>query len=202
MAWDEARAWLSGTLNGNLYQNLLDDALAQPVRNSMRKKIVRPEDMPWEMARQGLLKHLLNEQMNTRMETVDAYMQVIPPGSRSGKHRHLAEECLYVIEGRGYDLHQDCDVEITDTYHWNPQTQIQRFEWEAGDVIYVPPCTIHQHFNADMARPARLISCTNRIYKNCGLNDLEQIEDAPEYQPNFVLTADRVKEYLTIREPV
>jgi quercetin dioxygenase-like cupin family protein len=202
MAWDEARAWLSGTLNGNLYQNLLDDALAQPVRNSVRKKIVRPEDMPWEMARQGLLQHLLNEQMNTRMETVNAYMQVIPPGSRSGKHRHLAEECLYVIEGRGYDLHQDCDVEITDTYHWSPQTQIQRFEWEAGDVIYVPPCTIHQHFNADMARPARLISCTNRIYKNCGLNDLEQIEDAPEYQPNFVLTADRVKEYLTIREPV
>jgi quercetin dioxygenase-like cupin family protein len=202
MAWDEARAWLSGTLNGNLYQNLLDDALAQPVRNSMRKKIVRSEDMPWEMARQGLLKHLLNEQMNTRMETVDAYMQVIPPGSRSGKHRHLAEECLYVIEGRGYDLHQDCDVEITDTYHWNPQTQIQRFEWEAGDVIYVPPCTIHQHFNADMARPARLISCTNRIYKNCGLNDLEQIEDAPEYLPNFVLTADRVKEYLTISESV
>ena len=32
MAWDEARAWLSGTLNEKLYQNLLDDALAQPAR--------------------------------------------------------------------------------------------------------------------------------------------------------------------------
>jgi quercetin dioxygenase-like cupin family protein len=201
MAWDEARAWLSGTLNGNLYQNLLDDALAQPTRNSMRKKIVRPEDMPWEMARQGLLKHLLNEQMNTRMETVDAYMQVIPPGSRSGKHRHLAEECLYVLEGRGYDLHQDCDVEIADSYQWKPQAEIKRFEWEAGDVIYVPPCTIHQHFNADTARPARLISCTNRIYKNSGLNDLEQIEDAPEYRPDFVLTAEEVKEFLAVKVP-
>jgi len=30
----------------------------------------------------------LNESMNTRIETVDAYMQVIPPGSKSGKHRH------------------------------------------------------------------------------------------------------------------
>jgi quercetin dioxygenase-like cupin family protein len=201
MAWDEARAWLSGTLNGNLYQNLLDDALAQPARNSMRKKIVRPEDMPWEMARQGLLKHLLNEQMNTRMETVDAYMQVIPPGSRSGKHRHLAEECLYVLEGHGYDLHQDCDVEITDTYEWKPQAEIKRFEWEAGDVIYVPPCTIHQHFNGDAARPARLISCSNRIYKNCGLNDLEQIEDAPEYRPNVALTADEVRKFLAAKVP-
>ena len=121
--------------------------------------------MPWEMSRQGLLKHLLNEGMNTRMETVDAYMQIIPPGSRSGKHRHLAEECLYVVEGRGYDLHQDCDVEITDTYHWKPQDEVKRYEWEAGDVIYIPPNTIHQHFNAERGRPVRLISAINRIFK-------------------------------------
>jgi quercetin dioxygenase-like cupin family protein len=199
MAWDEAKAWMSGTLSEKLYQNLLDDAVTAPVRNSRRKKVVRPEDMPWEMSRQGLLKHLLNERMNTRMETVDAYMQVIPPGSRSGKHRHLAEECLYVLEGYGYDLHQDCDVEITDTYEWKPQAEIKRYDWEAGDVIYVPPSTIHQHFNGDARRPARLISCANRIYKNSGLNDLEQIEDAPEYDPNVVLTAELVRKYLMAR---
>ena len=196
MAWSEANVWLEGAGNERLYQRLLDDAQDAPSRNSRRKKIVHPHEMPWEMSRQGLLKHLLNEQMNTRMETVDAYMQVVPPGSRSGKHRHLAEECLYVVEGYGYDLHQDCDVEITDTYAWKPQDEIKRFEWEAGDVIYVPPCTIHQHFNGDPTRPARLISCTNRIYKNSGLNDLVQIENAPEYDPNVVLTAELVRDYL------
>src|SRR5262249_34564855 len=111
MAWSESKAWNKGSLNQKLYQGLLDDATAAPARNAKRKKVVHPEDMPWEMARQGLLKHVVNEAMNTRMETVDAYMQIIPPGSRSGKHRHLAEECLYVVEGHGYDLHQDCDVE-------------------------------------------------------------------------------------------
>ena len=198
MAWDEAKAWMSGALSEKLYQGLLEDATTKPARNARRKKIVRPEEMPWEMSRQGLLKHLLNEQMNTRMETVDAYMQVIPPGSRSGRHRHLAEECLYVVEGHGHDLHQDCDVEITDTYEWKPQHEIKRYEWEAGDVIYVPPSTIHQHFNADPRRPARLISCTNRIDKNCGLNDLEQLENAPEYDPNIVLTAELVSRYLRV----
>jgi len=196
MAWDESKAWMRGTASGKLYQALLDDALNQPARNAKRKKIVHPEEMPWEMSRQGWLKHLLNEQMNTRMETVDAYMQIVPPGSRSGKHRHLAEECLYVVEGRGYDLHQDCDVEITDTYHWKPQAEVKRYEWEAGDVIYIPPNTIHQHFNADPQRPARLISATNRIYKYCGLNDLEQLEDAPEYDSKVVLSADLIKQYL------
>lgn len=196
MAWGEAKAWIAGAANERLYQDLLDDAAAAPERNAGRRKVVPPEDMPWEMSRQGLLKHLINEAMNTRMETVDAYMQIIPPGSRSGRHRHLAEECLYVLEGRGYDLHQDCDVEITDTYHWRPQEEIKRFEWEAGDVIYVPPNTIHQHFNADPDRPARLISSVNRIFKHCGLNDLQQIEDAPEFEPDLELTPEIVLGFL------
>jgi quercetin dioxygenase-like cupin family protein len=200
MAWDESKAWKRGRNNQKLYQGLLDDASSAPVRNAKRKKIVHPEDMPWELSRQGLLKHLLNEGMNTRMETVDAYMLIIPPGSRSGKHRHLAEECLYVVEGRGYDLHQDCDVEITDTYHWKPQDEVKRYEWEAGDVIYIPPNTIQQHFNADVERPVRLISVINRIYKACGLNDLEQIEDAPEYVPDTVVTPELVERFLRVKE--
>ena len=202
MAWDESRSWKKGRNNQKLYQALLDDAATAPARNSKRKKVVTPEDMPWEMARQGLLKHLLNEGMNTRMETVDAYMQIIPPGSRSGKHRHLAEECVYVLEGQGYDLHQDCDVEITDTYHWTPQDEVKRYEWEAGDVIYIPPNTIHQHINASKDKPVRLISATNRIYKACGLNDLEQIENCPEYDPYVVLTAELIEKYLKVRSKV
>ena len=196
MAWGETKAWLDGTVNDDLYQQLLDDAETAPARNAERKKVVRPQEMQWEMSRQGLLKHLINEGMNTRMETVDAYMQIVPPGSKSGKHRHLAEECLYVLEGRGYDLHQDCDVEITDDYHWRPQDLIQRFDYEAGDVIYVPPNTIHQHFNADPDRPLRLISTINRIFKQCGLNDLEQIEDAPEYQAGLELTPEIIRDFL------
>ncbi len=196
MAWDESSVWITGEINDPLYQNMLDDASSAPERNAKRNKVVTAEEMPWEMSRQGLLKHLLNEQMNTRMETVDAYMQIIPPGSHSGKHRHLAEECLYVLEGHGYDLHQDCDIEITDEYFWKPQEEIKRFEWEAGDIIYVPPNTIHQHFNGDSDRPARLISSTNRIFKHSGLNDLEQIEDAPEYKPDMKLTPELVRTFL------
>ena len=50
----------------------LDDAATADERNAKRRKIVKPNEMPWEMAPQGLLKHLINEAMNTRMETVDA----------------------------------------------------------------------------------------------------------------------------------
>jgi hypothetical protein len=70
-------------------------------------------------------------------------------------------------------------------------------------VIYIPPNTIHQHFNADPSRPVRLISAINRIYKNSGLNDLEQLEDAPEYDAKVVLNAETIKRYLVakVKEP-
>ena len=196
MAWSESKAWNKGSQNQALYQALLDHAENAPARNAKRMKVVRPEDMPWELSRMGLLKHLLNEGMNTRMETVDAYMLIIAPGSKSGRHRQLAEECIYVVEGRGYDLHVDYDVEITDTYHWTPQKEVKRYEWEAGDVIYVPPNTASQHFNADPERPVRLISAVNRIYKACGLNDLEQLEDAPEYRAGVKVTPELVEDFL------
>ncbi len=200
MSFQESQNWLAGKQSASFYADALKDAEQRPERDATRKKIITPEDMPWEMARQGLIKHLINDTMNARAETVDIYMQIIPGGSRSGKHRQLAEEALYVLEGHGYDLHVDCDVEITDTYHWKPQDEVRRYEWEAGDMIYVPPNTISQHFNADPTHPVRLISATNRIYKYCGMNDLEQLEDAPEYDPSVTLDDVTILNYLKVRE--
>ena len=201
MPWGEAKAWLQGENSAPFYQNSLNDAKEHPAKVANVRRKVRPAEMPWELAPQGILKHMMNSEMNTRMETVDAYMQIIPPGSRSGKHRHLAEECVYVLEGHGYDLHTDCDIEVGDTYHWIPQKEQKRFEWKTGDVIYVPPNTIHQHFNADKDKPVRVISAINRIYKMCGLNDLEQLENAPEYVPGVVLTSAKVEEMIRNGRP-
>jgi len=39
---------------------------------------------------------------------------------------------------------------------------------------------------------------TNRIYKQSGLNDLEQLENAPEYNPNEQLTAETIQKYLKV----
>jgi len=199
--WGEYRAWLQGGETGEYYEHLLEDATTAPQRNSARAKVIKPTQQPWENSPQGLIKHLVNEEMNARIDTVDAYMLVIPPGSKSGKIRQLAEQGIYVMEGRGYDLHVDCDLGFIgeEKYSWIPQERTQRFDWEAGDVVYVPPNTISQHFNADPERIARIIVCTNRIYKQSGLNDLEQLENAPEYVPGEKLTAERLRHYLRVK---
>ena len=61
--------------------------------------------MPWENSRQGIIKHLFNEKMDVRVESIDGYMQHILPGSHSGKHRHMSEEFIFVIPGSDSEAH-------------------------------------------------------------------------------------------------
>jgi uncharacterized RmlC-like cupin family protein len=142
--------------------------------------LVSVDQMPFERSPDGLIKHLLNADMNTRERCVEAYMQFLPPGARSGKHRHMWEEIIFVAEGSGYDLHWDLKFECVDQFDWQWEAEPRRFEWERGDFIYVPPFSIHQHFNAN-PNETRLIVISNRIVKEMGFNWLDQLENAPGF---------------------
>jgi len=143
--------------------------------------IVTPEQMPLENSPEGLIKHLVNERMTTKECCVEAYMQFLPPDGRSGKHRHMWEEVLFVVEGSGYDLHWDLKFDCLDKFDYQWESEPKRNEWQRGDFIYVPPFTIHQHFNADSVSEARLIVISNRIVKAMGFDWLDQLENAPGY---------------------
>ncbi len=166
----------------NYYEERLREVKEGKTQREKLKKVVVPEEMPWEICSQGVIKHLVNDKMGTRVETLDLFMQLIPGGSCSGKHRHLFEEYMFILEGKGYSLHWDVDVELDDKYYWKVEETPSKWEWEAGDSVYVPPNTIHQHFNADPEKPVRFIGAESRIMKHMGLDDLEQVEDAPEFK--------------------
>ena len=184
MTFEEAKAWRRGSARADHYAKLARPRLGDRERERKRKKVVTPEDMPWEDSPQGSLKHMVNGDMNVRVNSIDAYMQELAPGSRSGKHRHMADEALYVLEGQGYDLHWDVDVALGTTYEWNVAEKPSKWEWEAGDLVWIPPNTVHQHFNASATAPARFISAQNRAFKFLGYDDVEQLENAPEWKPS------------------
>ena len=165
------------------YRKRLESAAEQKERAEMLKKVIKPADMPYENSPHGHLTHIMNEDLNARFYSVDAYIQELPPAACSGKHRHVAEECIYILEGKGFDLHWDAEVELGERYHWSWAKEPKRFEWEAGDCIYIPPNTIHQHFNEDGSKRARFISATNRVYRHLGYGDIEQLENASEPTP-------------------
>jgi quercetin dioxygenase-like cupin family protein len=125
--------------------------------------VVHENREPWEWSPHGKLKWLVHPLIETGGRQVWAYLHEIPPGSRSGKHLHVAEEQILVLEGNGYDIHDGA-----------------RWQWEAGDFICVPRMTTHQHFNSGDNR-VLLLCAMPSPYVDVGLGAIEHLEDAPEY---------------------
>ena len=98
-------------LSGELTSNFLSEAMveSEKFREEYAKlpNVIKAEDMPWERSPDGLIKHLVNKKMQTRECCMEAYMQFLNNGERSGKHRHMWEELIFVVEGSGL-LH--CDL--------------------------------------------------------------------------------------------
>src|SRR5665811_1353177 len=80
MSWGESDRWLLGEENARYYHDDLEDAGARPERDASRRKTIKAQELPWENSPHGLLKHLANPQMDLRIETIDAYMQIITTG--------------------------------------------------------------------------------------------------------------------------
>jgi quercetin dioxygenase-like cupin family protein len=147
-----------------------------------RKKVVRPEESDWATTRDGRIRVLCSgDRPDVRVFSIDAYEQEIAPGSRSAKHWHMADEVLYVISGEGYSLHWEVEAEIAERYHARIAKEPTRHEFRAGDTVYVPQNTIHQHFNASDDEPLLLLSAQNRLIKHLGYDNVVYLEDAPEY---------------------
>jgi quercetin dioxygenase-like cupin family protein len=182
MSYQEAEKVKQGKKSASYYQDTLKESAEFRKEYKKRKGIVKSTEMPWEETPQGHLKHVVNQKMNTRECALDLYQQFVDPGGCSGKHRHLAEEVFFVLEGKGYDLHWDAKFELTDKYNWDWETEPKRYEWEEGDFVYIPPYTMHQHFNADPDKPARFITATSRMLKPLGLDWIEQVEAAPDFK--------------------
>src|SRR5262252_2835256 len=159
-----------------------DAAASQAFRKAYESlpNVVKAEDMPFERSADGLIKHIVHGRMNTRECCVEAYMQFLKPGEQSGKHRHMWEEVIFVVEGSGHDLHWDMKFDCLEAFKWEWTDVPKKFEWKAGDYVYIPPFTTHQHFaSAD----ARLIMMSNRMVKEMGFDWFDQVENAPGFEP-------------------
>lgn len=177
-----------GRRDGAYYADALRRAIdAEHRRTTVLQSVISAQDQVWEHSPQGLIKHMVNERLDAAEPVLDMYQQVIPAGGHSGRHRHFSEELLFVIEGGGHDLHWDPIFEPDVRYEWAWQDEPQRFEWQAGDYVWIPPYSIHQHF-ADAGGRARFVSATVRIVKELGYDGLAQLAEASPVDES-VLTA-------------
>jgi quercetin dioxygenase-like cupin family protein len=143
-----------------------------------RKKVVKPADTVWEQTPLGRVRVLTSPRhTNVRNNSVDVMELEIPPGGRSGRRWHMADEVLYVRSGTGYSLHWEVEAEIDDRYYARIARRPSRHEIKPGDTLYMPQNTVAQHFSAD-GTPLRLLSCQNRLFKLLGYDKVVYLEPA------------------------
>ncbi|WP_347058375.1 cupin domain-containing protein [Blastococcus sp. HT6-30] len=63
-------------------------------------------------------------------QTLQVHFVELPGESSNHGHGHQNEAAFYILEGRGYEIHDD-----------------QRYDWEKDDLVFVHTDSVHRHFN-------------------------------------------------------
>ena len=146
-----------------------------------KKKVISPADTRWETTRDGKVRVILSpDRTDARTHSLDLYQQEIPVGSRTGKHWHMSDEIVYVISGSGQSLQWDVEHEIDDKYYARIPNEPSKWNFSAGDVVYVPTNTVHQIVNTGR-EPLVVLVAQNRLFKLIGYDNVHYFEDAPEF---------------------
>ena len=128
-----------------LYEEQLAFAVKEEFKRRQGAVLVKGRDLKMERTRMGRLAYVVDPRLGFHVKSMATLVAEIPPGGRSGAHRHLYEEIEYVVSGEGHSIIED-----------------QRYDWKTGDALSIPMFGWHQHFNTGN-KPARFLVHTSRV---------------------------------------
>jgi Cupin domain len=152
----------------NSYELIINDRIAIAERQQNGPIVIRSEDRPIQVNRQGTLRYYLAPLSYPDTPLQDWLVFENHVRTHSGKHRHQGGLVIYVIDGEGYSI-----------------VDGERFDWKSGDLLLLPirPGGVeHQHYNLKADRPCRWIAfCHMPTMDNLAM-EMTQIEVSPDFR--------------------
>ncbi|UCG64162.1 MAG: cupin domain-containing protein [Deltaproteobacteria bacterium] len=126
-------------------------------------RVIKGKDLKFKSGPQYFNSNILTPKNNTA-QALYAHLVVLAPGAKSHRHGHVNEAPFYILDGKGYDVHDG-----------------KRYDWKAGDICIVPNACVHQHFNADDRNFARaLIIKSKPLYLFMNMLFQDTLEENPK----------------------
>jgi quercetin dioxygenase-like cupin family protein len=145
-----------------------------------RRKVVKHADTKWEDTPLGRVRVMTSPATDdVRTFSTDVYELEIPAGGKSGRRWQMADEVLYVLSGSGYSLQWEVQAEIAEKYYARIALEPKRYDFKAGDTVYVPQNTVAQFFSAE-GEPLNLLSGQNRVFRQLGYDSVVYLDDAAD----------------------
>lgn len=127
------------------YERWIEEEKLQVIKDFYIEDLRKLPVEPWE--RKGGKGVIIN--LAGTGETDDAYVCEIPPAGSLKPQRHVFEELILILSGRGA------------TTIWNEGGPKQTFEWQEGSLFSPPLNAWHQHFNGQGDQPVRYLAVTS-----------------------------------------
>jgi gentisate 1,2-dioxygenase len=125
-------------------------------------RVIKGRAMKFVDGPQSFSKHFV-EPVDGLTQTLHVHLEEYAPGGRTQKHGHVNEAAFYILDGKGYEVHDGV-----------------RYDWQAGDVAIVHNNCVHQHFNASPDKPARaLVIKTKPMYMFMNMLFQKLVEPRP-----------------------
>jgi quercetin dioxygenase-like cupin family protein len=99
-------------------------------------------------------------------QTVQVHFVELPPQSANNGHGHQNEAAFYILEGAGYEIHDD-----------------QRYDWKQGDLVFVHTDSVHRHWNPYDERAVALVMKAKCTWMFLGL--IQQGRSGPIDRPEL-----------------
>src|SRR5262245_40822267 len=132
----------------------MDSVKAQGGKQPMWKSSLRPETVqlktvPVKFDKEygaAIARFGRGDYGEGQLHQMEAVLVELPPGGKLAAHKHLYEEMVYVVSGKGY------------TEMWLPGTTAKkRYDWKESDVISPSLNAWHETTNSSTTEPARLL---------------------------------------------